>query len=89
MKDLTEEKLLEMGFEKVIVPIEESFDDHEYSYFKYDFSKGGGLLTVQCSDEAKDGLYSVELSDIESLGPFHGSDDVQKLINLAKSVDHV
>jgi len=66
MKDLTEEKLLEMGFEKVIVPIEESFDDHEYSYFKYDFSKGGGLLTVQCSDEAKDGLYSVELSDIES-----------------------
>ena len=89
MKDLTEEKLFEMGFEKVLVPIEESFDDHEYYYFKYDFNRGGGLLTEQCSDEAKDGLYSVELSDIESLGPFNDSEDVQRLINLAKSVGHV
>ena len=89
MKDLTEEKLLELGFTKVVVPVEESLDDHEYYYFVFDFDTGGGLFTIEASDNVEEGLYSVELGDVEALGPFDNSEDVERLINLAKKVGHV
>ena len=83
MKDIKENKLLEMGFEKVEVTPEESGDPEGYHYFCYELGNGECLLT-QSNDEAVDGLYSVEFLTIPDIGKFWNSKDVRDLIETLK-----
>lgn len=50
---MKEEDLINIGFEKVEVPVEESGDKTDYYYYKYDLSDSITLVSV-ASDEAKD-----------------------------------
>jgi hypothetical protein len=88
-RNLTEEKLIELGFEKIIVPVEESLDDYEYYYFTYELFDNECLMTIQSSDEADDGLYDVSFFHMESAPKYSTSKQVQDLINAIKSVENV
>lgn len=82
-RNLTEEKLIELGFEKEIVYQEESLDDHNYHYFCYELFNGECLIT-QTNDEITDGLYDVEFFTMGDAGKYSTSKQVQDLINSIK-----
>jgi hypothetical protein len=50
---MKEKDIVDFGFEKVDVPVEESGDKTDYYYYKYDLSDSITLVSV-ASDEAKD-----------------------------------
>lgn len=88
-RDLTEEKLLEIGFEKITVPVEESLDDHEYYYFCYELFNGEALITNQSSDDVVDGLYDVSFFHMEDAGKYSTVKQLTDLINGINSVRDV
>lgn len=55
---MKEEDLVNFGFEKVEVPVEESGDKTDYYYYKYDLSDSITLVSV-ASDEVKDDNWHV------------------------------
>lgn len=55
---MKEEDLVNLGFEKVEVPVEESGDKTDYYYYKYDLSDTITLVSI-ASDQAKDNNWTV------------------------------
>lgn len=63
---ITEEALLAMDFEKVIVPKEESGDNEDYYYFRYKISNDAHLeMVCEPSEEGKLVVRMLEVSDYE------------------------
>jgi hypothetical protein len=86
MKDLTEEKLVEIGFKKNNVTPEEAGSEFGYSYFTLELFNGECLLT-QSDDECEDDLYFVTFLDMESAGKFWDSHIIVEMVKLLKSGD--
>jgi hypothetical protein len=82
---LTEEVLIELGFERIDVSAEESGDD-EYHYFIYELNDDEYddlSIISNDSNDAENGLYSVEL--FNHIGKtYKTKNQVLKLINLLK-----
>lgn len=81
-KDLTEDKLLELGFKKITVTPQESGYYKTFYYFVYDLFNGECLLT---DDEiGDDDLFSVSFLGMSDAGKFWNSDDVKDIIKSIK-----
>ena len=83
-RDLTEEKLIELGFVKEVVEPEESLEDKPYYYYAYELYNGECLLT-QSNDERKDEFYDVEFFMMENAGKFQNSVQLSDMIKMIKS----
>lgn len=78
MRKLTEEVLLELGFEKVIVTAEES-GDNEFYYFTLDLTGDGReCLISDASDQVDNGEFVVDMFNTE-LGTCYTDEDVKTL----------
>lgn len=70
---MTEEELIEEGFERIDVPIEESGDEEDYYYYKFSFGKGFGLYSSENTDSSKNKWrvtfdeFSDNITDIEDI----------------------
>ena len=87
-KDLSEGKLIELGFEKVVVPTEESLEEKEYHYFVYELYNGECLMT-QSDNERDDRYYFVEFYIMEGAGKFWNSAEVSAILKVLKSRENV
>ena len=83
-RDLTEEKLIELGFIKEVVEPEESLEDKPYHYYAYELYNGECLIT-QTNDERKDEFYDAEFFMMDSAGSFHNSVQISDMIKMIKS----
>jgi len=86
MKDLTDKKLLEIGFKKNNVTPEEAGTEFGYSYFTLELFSGECLLT-QSNDECDGGLYYVTFLSMDGAGKFWNSDVIVEMVKLIKSGD--
>jgi len=50
---MTEEELIEEGFERIDVPVEESGDETDYYYYRLSFGSGLGLYSSESNDSPK------------------------------------
>lgn len=83
MKDLTVEKLTELGFERVDVTPEESGDPEGFHYYVYELANGECLLT-EANNEITDEFYNVEFLTLTDLGKYQTYNDVKRLIDSIK-----
>jgi hypothetical protein len=78
---MTEEELIEEGFERIDVPIEESGDEEDYYYYRYSLGSGFSLHSSENTDSPNNKWrvvfeeFSDNITDIE---------DVQTLLALFK-----
>jgi hypothetical protein len=78
---MTEEELIEEGFERIDVPVEESGDKEDYYYYRFSFSKGCDLYSSENNNSPKNKWkvtfeeFADNIVDIE---------DIQTLIALFK-----
>jgi hypothetical protein len=82
MKNLTEEKLLQIGFDKVVVTAEESGDNEFFYFVKQLGDEYDPELISDGSDEITDGLFSVELFDQNGFGYCENDVEVNELITV-------
>jgi hypothetical protein len=76
---MTEEELIEEGFEKVIVPIHESGDKDDYYYYKYVVNSYCTLTTNESTVASKKNWY-VRCDELDL--SIKDIDDVRLFINL-------
>lgn len=76
---MTEKEIQLLGFEKNIVPKEES-GENRYHYYTYEITKGLELISCE-SDNLIDGKWYVEFFDTEVPVRFFDMIKVQVLIN--------
>jgi len=78
MKKITEENLLDLGFERHDVGIEESGDK---SFYYFTFEIGSLCLLSNSDDECIDGMYAIEFLDYSDAVRFN---DIKTLTDLVK-----
>ena len=61
---MTEQDLIELGFERKDIDAEESGDPKGYHYYVYDFAKGFSLITP-ASDEVVDDEWYVDVFETD------------------------
>jgi hypothetical protein len=84
---MTEEELINEGFEKVYVDKEESGNKDDYYYYTYELAIDTSIITC-ANDEAKNGWYAY--SDIDLSGRITDIEDVRILKQLIEkwSISH-
>ena len=84
---MTEEELINEGFEKVYVDKEESGNKDDYYYYAYELAIDTSIITC-ANDEVKDGWYAY--SDIDLSGRITDIEDVRILKQLIEkwSISH-
>lgn len=78
---MKEQELIDEGFTKVEVPVEESGDQTDYYYYTYEFNKDF-VLTSDSSDEITRDKWTVSCYDIDMC--FRDIEDIQTMIALYK-----
>jgi len=76
---MKEKELIDLGFKKVIVPVEES-GDFEFYYFVYDFSDSLSLIS-NADNERIDGEFEIEFFNKDEFS-FNNVDDIKILIDV-------
>jgi hypothetical protein len=85
MKNITDKKLLNLGFERVIITPEEANAPVGYYYFVYNVGDNKSLLITNTSDECpSSGCFYVEFFDVSEIGKFYDLKSVKKLVKLLK-----
>jgi hypothetical protein len=84
-KDLTEEKLLKLGFKRTDVSAEESGDE-AYCYFTLDLDEDGYDCLI-AHDEDNNGFYIVELFNSSELGICYTEEETKTLYKALKRED--
>ncbi len=86
MKQITDKKLLKLGFNRIIVTPKEANAPVGYYYFVYNVGDNKSILITNTSDECPthDTFY-VEFFDVPELGKFYNLKSVKKLVKLLKS----
>jgi len=79
MRDITEEILKTLGFDKEIVSPFEAGSIEGFYYFTYDLGDSECLIS-NANDQATDGFYSIEIFNIPSVGKFENEEDLKNLI---------
>lgn len=82
MKNIAEKELLNLGFERQDVSVEESGDKPFY-YFTLDI--GGLCLISNADDECIDRMYSVQFFDYDDAVTFVDVETLTKLVELLLS----
>jgi hypothetical protein len=77
---MKEQDLIDLGFERTDVSVEESGED-PFHYYTYDFTNGFSLIT-SANDEAVDNKWFVEIFNTEDEIRFTDKQDVSNLIEL-------
>ena len=80
---ITEQELLEEGFEKIEVPVEESGDQNDYYYYSMKLSDDVLLTSIE-SDTITNGHWPVYWYEVD--WEFKDIIDIQTLIALHKKV---
>jgi len=78
---MREEELIEEGFERIDVTIEESGNKNDYYYYRYSFGNGFGLQSSDNTDSPKN-KWKVSLDEYDSV--ITDIEDIQTLIALMK-----
>jgi len=78
---MTEEELIEEGFERIDVPIEESGDEEDYYYYRYSLGSGFSLYSSENTDSPKN-KWSVTFEEFTD--NIIDIEDVQTLLALFK-----
>jgi len=78
---MTEEELIEEGFERIDVPVEESGDETDYHYYRYSFGSGYGLYSSE-SNNTLNNKWTVSFD--ECINNITDIEDIQVLIALFK-----
>ena len=79
-RNLTEERLMSLGFKKVFVSPEEAGDDRGYHYFVYELFNGECLIS-QADNERKDEYYDIQFFHMIDAGYFTNEEDIVNLIS--------
>ena len=82
MKNITEKKLIELGFEKQDVTEKDACGDNPFYYFTYEI--GSICLISNSNDECIKGKYCVGLFDHPDIGDFYDYKTVFFLITAFK-----
>ena len=77
---MTEQDLIDLGFEKNIETAEDSGSPNDWHYYTYDFCKGLSLIT-QASDQVKNGEWYVEFFEVEDDIRFTDRDHLSSLMD--------
>lgn len=78
---MREQELIEEGFERVDIPVEESGDKTDYYYYVLKFNESF-ILTSDSSDEVTRDIWTVSCYDIDMC--FKDIEDVQTMAALYK-----
>lgn len=81
MKDITEKKLIKLGFKRQDVTEEEA-GDKPYYYFTYEI--GGLCLISNSNDECVDGMYVIEFFDYSDTVRFNDIKTLTDLVEILK-----
>ena len=81
MAKMTEQDLIDLGFEKQIVTKEQSGGPTDWHYYTYYFAKGFSLIS-QASDEVTNDKWFVEVFETDGKIEFTDLDLVKELISL-------
>lgn len=84
-RNLTENILIELGFEKTIVPPEEAGDERGYYYFTYELYNGNCLISNSDDMCDNNGCYDITIFNMEDAGIFDNIDVVENLIKAIKT----
>jgi hypothetical protein len=79
---MTEEELIEEGFERIDVPMEESGDEEDYYYYRYAFGRGFSMISTENTESSKKNKWSVTFE--EFVDNIVDIEDVQTLMALFK-----
>ena len=83
---MTENELINLGFEKVVVSPEESGSDNEYYYYTLDIGKVGFITNA--NDEMVNGEWVCYLFDYSTF-IINDAKDLEQLLMLFKKYTHV
>ena len=79
---MREEELIEEGFHRIDVPMEESGDEEDYYYYRYAFGRGFDMISTENTESSKKNKWSVNFEEFaENITDI---EDVQTLIALFK-----
>lgn len=79
---MTEDSLIELGFEKIYVPVEESGDEKDYYYYNYKLNEDINLVS---SDSTESGKRNWTVS-IDYWGRIETVEDISTIIELFKRI---
>lgn len=80
---MTEDDLIELGFEKILVTAKESGNRDDYYYYNYKLNDDINLVST---DNTESGRKSWKVS-VDYWGEIDNSDDVLMLINFFKRIE--
>jgi hypothetical protein len=80
---MTEDQLVELGFEKILVPMEESGNDEEYYFYNYKLNNDINLVST---DSTESGKRNWKVS-IDYWGEIDNVEDVSSIIDLFKRIE--
>ena len=84
---MTEEELIEEGFERIDVPIEESGDETDYYYYRFSLGRGFALYSSENTDSpgkkwrVRFDEFSDNITDIEDIQTLKALFKKWKIIN--------
>jgi hypothetical protein len=79
---MTEDNLIELGFKRIDVPVEESGDKEDYHYYNYKLSDDINLVS---SDSTESGKRNWVVS-VDYWGRMENVDDVSMIIDFFKRI---
>jgi len=79
---MKEEELIEEGFERIDVTIEESGDKEDYYYYRYSFGRGFDMYSTENTESSKKNKWKVTFEDFAD--NIVDIEDIQTLIALFK-----
>lgn len=80
---MTEDQLVELGFEKIIVPMEESGNTEDYYFYNYKLNDDINLVST---DNTESGKRNWKVS-IDYWGELNSVEDISSLIDLFKRIN--
>lgn len=80
---MTEDQLVELGFDKIMVPMEESGNDEDYYFYNYKLNDDINLVST---DNTESGKRNWKVS-IDYWGELNSVEDISSLIDLFKRIN--
>ena len=77
---MTEQDLIELGFERNDITAEESGHQNDWYYYTYDFGKNLSLISCDNEEAQIKGWY-IEVFEVDTIR-FYTAEDVKKLIDI-------
>lgn len=82
MKKITEQDLLDLGFQRNFVPICESGGKHDFAYYDLDVDSGSALISSEIGEETKNEDISIEIFNEPGFNKIFDLEEVKTLMKI-------